>query len=339
MSGGAGAKAYILMHSQVRIDAPARLHLGLIAMGTEGPRINGGLGFAIEQPSLSITVTANQDVEVVDKRRVALQISERTQLRTLIFDICEKLEFKHSPLITISGDAPSHHGLGAGTAIRLASVEATYILNGQFPTEEEVIAQSKRGGTSGVGVRTYFHGGLTFDLGHSGTGGHRPSRTWQFPGLPLQLARIDMPAWSVGICIPPNVPPLTQEQEQRVFSSATPVPQREVERTLYLALFGIFAAAAENDQSTFSRYVERLQSTAWKGAEWNAYVSGLLEHAALLRSAGARGVGLSSMGPALYFCADDLILNALPDVFHSSLLITTPRNRGRAVLVDALVAA
>jgi beta-ribofuranosylaminobenzene 5'-phosphate synthase len=124
-----------------------------------------------------------------------------------------------------------------------------------------------------------------------------------------------------------------------VFTAATPVSQEEVQRTLYLALFGVFAAAAEANLSTFAASLEELQSSAWKAAEWRAHGPGLPDVAAVLRNAGARGIGLSSMGPALFFCAQGVLLHTLPEALRYSVLITKPRNCGRKVLVDDFVAA
>jgi hypothetical protein len=60
--------------SRVEIEAPVRLHLGLIAMGVGGPRINGGLGFAIEEPCLSVTAVTSRKIEVIDHRNGALGV-------------------------------------------------------------------------------------------------------------------------------------------------------------------------------------------------------------------------------------------------------------------------
>jgi beta-ribofuranosylaminobenzene 5'-phosphate synthase len=148
-----------------------------------------------------------------------------------------------------------------------------------------------------------------------------------------------MPSWAFGICVPPNILPLTHQQEREVFAATTPVAQEEVQKTLFLALFGIFAAAAEADHSTFVLSVDALQTTAWKAAEWQAHGTRLQDVATALRQAGARGIGLSSMGPTLFFGAQNFAPEELPKSLQGSVLTTRPRNCGRKVLVDGLVSA
>jgi beta-ribofuranosylaminobenzene 5'-phosphate synthase len=332
-----GAEAFMSAPSRVEIDAPVRLHLGLIAMGNGGPRINGGLGFALEEPRLSITARKNRSIEIVDRRAGCLGRAEQEHLSALIRQLCVDAGFVHLPHVTIAGNAPSHVGFGAGTAIRLAALEATHILNDRHPSRAELIARSGRGGTWGVGVRTYFQGGITFDLGHRADGGQRPSHTWRTPRAPLELARLDMPDWSIGICLPPEVPPLTHDQERAVFTIATPVSRQEMQQTLYFALLGVFASAAEADLLTFVTSLEQLQSSAWKAAEWSAHGPALPQAATALQKSGACGIGLSSMGPALFFCAHNLRPQELPDALRKSVIITRPRNIGRQVLIHDLV--
>jgi beta-ribofuranosylaminobenzene 5'-phosphate synthase len=325
------------MRSRIEIDAPARVHLGLIGMGSGGPRINGGIGFAIEGFAFSVGAVGSHEIRVVDERtETALSTSELRHLESLICSVCHEHGLKRLPEIKVKAGAPSHSGLGAGTAIRLAALEATFVLNGIRMCEPDLVKSSRRGGTSGVGVHTYFEGGLTVDLGHKARGGHRPSHAWVSPSPPLHLARVDMPSWRIGICRHPSIPSLTHEQEREIFKSTTPVADDDVNKTLFVALFGVFAAAAEADRTTFVESIDQLQSSAWKAAEWQAHGTRLLEIRDRLSSAGARGIGLSSMGPTVVFMADGFDAGALDTDLRCSVKIVEPRNKGRKVVVDGV---
>jgi beta-ribofuranosylaminobenzene 5'-phosphate synthase len=325
--------------NRVEIYVPGRLHLGLIGMGETGPRINGGLGFALAEPCLKISAEPSSDFELIDNRLYPLSGEEQDAVRALVKNNCVQCRSGAQLRITISGNLPSHFGFGAGTAIRLAVLEAVHTAHGVPLEPEALIAQSRRGGTSGVGIRTYFEGGLTFDLGQPGTRGHQPSHRCMQPTRPLQLARTAMPPWCFGICVPTHLEPLTHEQECAVFVSTTPVPAADVYITLWHALCGVFAAAAEGDLDTFCRSIDALQQSAWKRAEWQAHGSHLKDLAQELRDAGAAGVGLSSMGPTLFFSAETFESGRLREKLRSTLLFTNASNSGRKVVAHAIAFA
>lgn len=320
------------MFTQIDIEAPTRLHLALIGMNNEGPRMNGGLGFTLKAPSLNVSISPNESIKLVDNRRRKLDHIEKNNIETLINQVCENAGLRRRAKITISGDAPSHSGFGIGTAVRLAAIEALHLFNGVTPSNAELIKHSRRGGTSGVGVRTYFEGGLTFDLGHKAGDRHRPSHAWEAPNTPLQLSRIDMPPWRIGVCINHKLHPQSHEQERNFFRSTLPISIVEAQRTLFVSLFGVFAAAAEKDVQTFVESIDELQFTAWKAAEWRLYGTPLLDTATELRKAGATGLGLSSIGPALFFIANAFRIDSLPQTLRHSVFLTEPGNSGRRVI-------
>ncbi|EJT06504.1 beta-ribofuranosylaminobenzene 5'-phosphate synthase [Rhizobium sp. CCGE 510] len=96
-------------------------------------------------------------------------------------------------------------------------------------------------------------------------------------------------------------------------------------------VYGTLAAVAENDLETFTESIEAIQRTVWKTAEWSWHGEQLKEVAAELRTAGARGVGMSSMGPSLYFDATHLEPTKLPPKIFEATFITRPANLGRSL--------
>jgi beta-ribofuranosylaminobenzene 5'-phosphate synthase len=50
--------------SAVRVEAPARLHLGMLAVGETGTRRFGGLGVAVERPAVVLEAEPADDLSV-----------------------------------------------------------------------------------------------------------------------------------------------------------------------------------------------------------------------------------------------------------------------------------
>ncbi len=315
----------------IEVSAPSRIHVGLVGLSEGGYRINGGMGWALEAPRLIVRAEAADVPQVRDIRPSGMTPPELEALRALLESQCLEHGFGNGMSIEISGEVPAHRGLGGGTAARLAAIEALHLANGSKLNTEILVAASRRGGTSGVGVRTYFEGGMVFDAGHASSQRPRPSHAWDSPGRPLQLVRQDMPQWRFGICTPSWIPSLTHAQERALFANVLPISHGDVTEALYHMIYGVTGAVADRDLPTFTQAIDALQSAAWKAAEWRAHGQALSDVADILRNHGASGVGLSSVGPSLYFIAEDFELARLPPEIAQAIVFTYPANGGRAV--------
>jgi beta-ribofuranosylaminobenzene 5'-phosphate synthase len=318
----------------VEIRAHGRIHAGLIDLSGRGYRVNGGVGWAIEGPELVVRARRASRMHVKDLREWPISAEE-------IDDICRMLESfarEHgvpNALIEVSGDLPAHRGLGGGTAMRLAALEALATITGIDAGPEALVAASYRGGTSGIGVRTYFEGGLVMDLGHRQSAAPGPSRDRKGAGQSLSLVRLDMPDWEFGLCSPHWLESIPIEAEREIFAGAISMAAADVRDALYEVVFGMVAAAAEGDRETFIAAIDALQRGAWKRTEWASHSSELALYADALRSARAKGVGLSSVGPTLYFIWGALERSALPSSLASCIRPVRASNRGRAVRIIA----
>ena len=153
-----------------------------------------------------------------------------------------------------------------------------------------------------------FHLGVVFDVGvknlrlallpSSSLEGVRPS--------PLVITQLEMPAWKIGLCIPSDISPQTEEQEIAFFKRACPTSAVAASETLYHVVLGVVAAARDRDFRTFCDAVNAIQRCTWKRLERELYAESLLLVEREIYDNGASAVGMSSLGPGLFFLADDV---------------------------------
>ncbi|NTF64922.1 beta-ribofuranosylaminobenzene 5'-phosphate synthase family protein [Rhizobium rhizogenes] len=318
----------------IEIRVPSRVAVSLIGLSDDGYRINGGVGWALDTPSLVLKAHASANLNIVDRRLTPLENSELASLLQLLKQVSAMASLTVAVTLEISGDLHPHRGQGGGTALRLAALESLFCLNNVEISRSELVQASVRGGTSGIGVRTYFDGGFVFDIGHKSSERPKPSHAWEKPNQPLNLLRLEMPLWKMGMCTPFWLPAISHEEEKAFFKSVLPVPHSDVKDVLYHIVCGTLAAVAEGDLETFAVSIDAIQRTIWKAAEWSRYGEQLTQVATELRDAGARGIGMSSLGPSLYFDATHLEPTRLAPKIRDATFITRPSNLGR-MLTDS----
>jgi len=178
------------------------------------------------------------------------------------------------------------------------------LANGNEVDRAVLVAASGRGGTSGIGVNSYFDGGLVCDIGRKGGGRFTPSSQVGTAPPALALPSVRMPDWPILLCLPKSLQAKTQADEIDFFGRTTPLPATASYEASYIALFELYAAAVEVDFTAFCGGIERMQVSAWKRAERAEYGEALVTIANGLLDAGARCVGMSSLGPLLFCLAD-----------------------------------
>lgn len=319
----------------LNIQCSSRLHLSLFSMHDTGLRINGGIGFAIESPSITVQAQPSGACVVNDNRKEGLSIEAKDRLLSALKVVRSRYSLELGVRIDINGDAIANHGFGSGTAIRLSSLEALMRINRNELSNNELACLSGRGGTSGIGVNTYFTGGAVIDLGIKNTNStHRPSSLVGNITPPLVLQQLDMPNWDIGICIPSNIKPLTKKQEEEFFEKVCPIRESEVHKSLYHSIMGILASIYENDKEAFEYSIREIQKCEWKKTERKFHGDALSEIEDTLYADGALAVGMSSLGPSLYFLANDVskvIDQAKKDLPNCVFLKTLPCNYGRKI--------
>jgi beta-ribofuranosylaminobenzene 5'-phosphate synthase len=269
----------------VRVEAPARLHMGMLDVAGDRARRFGGLGVAISRPAAVVEASPGDDVtaEGPDAER-ALAVARRCR---------EALGLAGGARIRVVEAIPAHVGLGSGTKLALAVAAALAALARQTPEPEALARAAGRGARSAVGLWTFVHGGLVVEGGVR-QGGERAA--------PL-LARHAMPDdWRCVLAIPTAEPGLSGPAEEEAFARLRPDAERAA-LIAQLVLTSLLPGLAERDLTEFGAALTRVQRLV---GESFASVQGGVFHPragtlvdALLRL-GAAGAGQSSWGPAVY---------------------------------------
>src|SRR3954451_11828832 len=265
----------------VRVEAPARLHLGLLDASGDAPRRFGGLGVAIRRPAAIVEAAAAEELTVdgPDAERAGA-VAERV------------LDGSGARLRVIEA-IPPHAGLGSGTKLGLAVTAALCALRGESPSPPAMARLAGRGARSAVGLWTFALGGLVVE------GGRRHGRAVPAP----LLVRHPMPEdWRCVLAIPAAEPGLSGAAEEAAFAELRPDPERSA-HVAQIVLTALLPALVERDLAEFGgalTELQRLVGEAFAPVQGGAFhprsgalVDTLLRH-------GAAGAGQTSWGPAVY---------------------------------------
>src|SRR5919112_2843198 len=182
----------------VFVEAPARLHFGVLDLAGRLGRHFGGLGAAIPCPSLLL------------EAKPSPQLAASGPDRTRALEFARKfLAFHGLPeagSLIIHRAIPSHAGLGSGTQLGLAVARALAELHGISANTLELAAAVARGKRSAIGTWAFALGGFIVE------GGRRVGSTDIAP----LLARYEVPrSWRCVVAVPRGPPGLSGEAESR----------------------------------------------------------------------------------------------------------------------------
>jgi beta-ribofuranosylaminobenzene 5'-phosphate synthase len=276
--------------SGVRVEAPARLHLGMLAVAGDGPRRFGGLGVSVSRPAAVVEARPADELsaEGADAER-ALAFARRCH---------ERLGLVGGAHLRVVEAIPPHVGLGSGTKLGLAVAQALATLADRTVGATELAEAVGRAARSAVGTWTFALGGLVVE------GGVR--RDVERPA-PL-LAHHPMPdEWRVVLVVPRAEPGLSGPAEEEAFGRLVPSPERSAE-IAQLVLTSLLPGLVESDVEEFGGGLTRIQQlvgdafAAVQGGRFHRRAGALVE---ALLSEGAAGAGQSSWGPAVYGIVGD----------------------------------
>jgi beta-RFAP synthase len=286
----------------VTVEAPARLHFGLLDPGAALGRRFGGIGASAPAVSTRLTVTlaATLHASGPDAERAARFARRFLARHGLTGGAC----------VTIDRSIPAHCGLGSGTQLALSVARALAELHGIAATPADLARAVGRAKRSAVGTWTFAGGGFVVE------GGRRAGVDDDVGPL---VARLPFPAgWRYVLALPNASPGVSGTAEADAFAALRAPHERDVERVSHLVLMAMLPALADADLKTFGAAlteVQEINGRWFSAAQGGTFAPGLsTDVIALMRDAGAPGVGQSSWGPAVYAVVDgDAASAALAD--------------------------
>jgi len=325
------------MDRKLLIKSFPRIHITLIGMNDNGYRINGGIGFSINSPTMNLNFALSEEIVINDKREKKFTEKELDRLQVTLKNIKEhNNKFSTGMSCTIESEILPHFGLGSNTSIYLSCIEALFLLNNVTYSREEIIALSTRGGTSGIGMNTYFDGGFIFDVGIKNENDTlEPSSIADRKGKkPLVIYRGKLPDWEVGICIPRNLREKSEQEEIDFFNKYCPIEKTYIVDILYESIYGVTSAIIEHDYNIFCKSINNIQQTQWKYLERSLYGTDIIELEQKIKQLGADCIGMSSLGPSLFFLGkniDKIIANLRKETIEIECYSSKFNNQGRLI--------
>jgi beta-ribofuranosylaminobenzene 5'-phosphate synthase len=303
----------------VRVEAPARLHLGFIDVSGSLGRRFGSLGLTLEEFAtvLSLQRAGTLDVQGPDAQRAG--------------DYVRRLLDVHDPptsvALCVHRAIFEHVGLGSGTQLALAVGKAFGALFDLTVSVREVAARLDRGARSGIGIGAFEEGGFVVDGGRSPAGGHPPviSRM-RFPG-----------SWRVLLVFDRAERGLFGEAERAAFRAMQAFPQQRAAHLAHLVLMQLMPALVEEDFASFGAAIGEIQRTVgdyFAAAQGGRFVSrAVAQVLGWLEARGIAGVGQTSWGPTGFAMLDSEV--------RAQALLREARERfaGRDELAFAVVRA
>lgn len=323
----------------VVVDAPSRLHLGLLDMNGILGRVDGGVGIALRDPGLVISAARDDEFRVEGG-----DTDCRARILAAAGAVRRGLDLPGGAIFTLHSHYPGHVGLGRGTQIALAAGRALCDLYGVPCNARDLAFLTERGGTSGIGTAAFEHGGFLIDGGHSfGKGWDKqvflPSSAAGGVRSPEVIVRHPFPEhWKILVVIPEVPRGASGPEEKEIFGKYCPVPLTEVQALCHEVLVRLLPGLVEEDLDLFGNAVNRIQELGFKKVEHSLQPPLIADLLDAIRAAGAAGAGLSSFGPTVFafgegsmHAVESAAREALMATGGGSITLTRGRNVGASV--------
>ncbi len=285
---------------KVEVSAPARIHLGLIDCGFATDRQYGGAGISVDGLFTKLTCRPSKNWEITFNE--LLDISQRTFLE--VDSLLNRLdEFVHPSSIVVDSMAPEHTGFGSKTALLLSITASVFAADQKEINKDEIVKITRRGGASGIGVNSFWNGGLIVDAGHAIAKNERvftPSSCRIPTRLPPIISSKELPHnWRIALFYDPKTSRVGGEREIQFFRENLPIENLQCLTTMALIFHGLLPSVHEQDLSSFKKIVRSLNETGMKKVEV-AYQTTSTQQ--FLKNLWEKecGAGLSSFGPGVF---------------------------------------
>jgi len=315
----------------ISVRAHARLHMGFFDMHGGLGRKFGSLGVSLATPVTEIEATLSDGLIIsgeLNDDEIG-SISKAVQLFQKELNVSASLNIHVKQLI------PSHFGLGSGTQIKLALLAVIDRLNQLNLDHTRFSAASGRGMRSGIGLGTFWQGGVVVDAGR----GNKDN-------VPPIVSRLDFPEnWQILLIFDSSKQGVHGEQELRAFNNLPAFPEQLADKLCRHVLMQALPALQEYDLASFGLAVRALQQATgehFAAAQGGLYASPKV--AKVMNWLGTQHVacfGQSSWGPTGFAIFEsketaDLYLKQIKKHFADkelSFMMTQGCNTGASIIV------
>ena len=312
-----------------KYEVPSRLHITLCDMNGNLGRINGGLGFSINEPKLIFYAEKSNTIEIS-----YVDVEDKEQKKYIYNEIrqLQKLYNLKGIKIIIEKIIPEHMGFGSKSTTKLAIARAYLDLYNIEITWVELATILRRGGTSGISVNIIDKGGFIFDGGRKKTKDVKftPSSIQEKVEIPPILFKNKMIDTPIYLLIP-NMQGIYDRKEVKFFKQVCPIRQKRVEKLSRVINSEILPAICEQDIETFCDGINRIQHIGWKRYEIGLYPKKYFKFISKLQKLGY-GCGMSSIGPTIYVIGRnyEILLNELSKskIQFKDIILTNIDNDG-----------
>jgi beta-ribofuranosylaminobenzene 5'-phosphate synthase len=316
----------------ITVTSFPRIHISLADLAGATLRRNGGIGFALSGPVVKVNVhAAAQDGIVAPAHLDAHGYDDLKQALVRL-----RSTVTCPPVVIEITQLPSQHiGLGTKTAVVLGALQAVSSAFGLSLGKELMQKISGRGGTSGIGIHTFFGGGFIADIGQVQNTGERygPS-SFRVPDAPaLRLLGADMPEhWTCHLLLPEGHR-RSGPEEVEFFESNTPILRTEALEVLATIYHGVCPGILSSDLVVLNSALRKIHSIGFKHREVLGQSQSAQQLLAKLQELPRAAAGMSSMGPLLYVLAhenDEDVLRSVKNLAAASEYLGSfrPRNSG-----------
>ncbi len=288
----------------MRIIARPRIHIGLADTGGVSARAGGGIGFAFDGLTTMVEVTRDTRSIFIEGAEVLDAAAQRD-----IDALCQRLfDIQTEPFqVRIIRTPHQHIGLGSKTSLALAIAAGVNILFDMKLDANQLQIISRRGGLSGIGIHTFFSGGVVMDGGHLRVERLVPSSRAEAVTPPPCITRFDFPQnWRVALLLDQRDRGLSGDEESRFFRENLPTPKDETFVGITLLYHEVLPALRTAHLAELRVALQKFHRLGFKARELEARsdrtISALQYLQNELHSVAA---GMSSTGPLIYVVMDE----------------------------------
>jgi len=145
--------------AKVKVEAPARLHMGFLDLHGGLGRRFGSIGLCLQEIATELCVTPASDITAEGPS------AELARLNAV--KLLSELGHGTGVRISVKRAIPEHVGLGSGTQMAMAVGAAVNRLLELDQSPRQLSHLLQRGRRSGIGIGTFSAGGFIIDGGHS----------------------------------------------------------------------------------------------------------------------------------------------------------------------------